>query len=156
MSRLHYVGSTSYVCERYLHVSRVGTHGTQRNKAYARDAAGVTDLGQLTPVAWQHSNLYGRYAFTRTRHRSTPIRWRQHWHTEPHDWLSDAVYFTFLRDMHKPVTCKKFVPGVARLCSPVAIVMHHPAQDVSPLDWACRRPSFQWNRTPLLNALMRP
>jgi TnpA family transposase len=31
----------------------------------AGDAAGIAELGQISPVAWQHVNLYGRYEFTR-------------------------------------------------------------------------------------------
>jgi TnpA family transposase len=32
----------------------------------AGEAAGIAELGQISPVAWQHINLYGRYEFTRT------------------------------------------------------------------------------------------
>jgi TnpA family transposase len=35
-------------------------------QAAAGEAAGIAELGQISPVAWQHINLYGRYEFTRT------------------------------------------------------------------------------------------
>jgi hypothetical protein len=28
--------------------------------------AGIAEVVQISPVAWQHINLYGRYEFTRT------------------------------------------------------------------------------------------
>ncbi|MBC8162873.1 MAG: Tn3 family transposase [Roseiflexaceae bacterium] len=36
----------------------------------AENAPGTVKLAQISPVAWQHINLYGRYEFTRT---SAPI-----------------------------------------------------------------------------------
>ena len=53
---------------------RTGLYGFEHPRHYADlahqaaagEAAGIAELGQISPVAWQHINLYGRYEFTRT------------------------------------------------------------------------------------------
>ena len=36
------------------------------HKAAAGDSAGAALMRQVSPVAWQHINFYGRYEFTTT------------------------------------------------------------------------------------------
>jgi hypothetical protein len=40
--------------------------GVLRHQAEQGDASSVNSLEQVSPVAWQHINFYGRYEFTKT------------------------------------------------------------------------------------------